>query len=203
MNLATDIRENLGALPKSLHNTYDELFMRIKNQPQNERAATLAGLKWAMCAPIKLKKEQWVQFTSRVKLVDTADRLLELCRNLIIWDRDWGFVGFAHLSVIEYLEKAQFSMEDAHLMAAECCLSALNDCDGLISRADCDQNRFTFYSAIHWAYHTEQCAKALEITASPERQRLSRQLQQFLGTPGKPGSAYRNCDECLKVLHGQ
>lgn len=56
----------------------------------------------------------------------TAKILLKLCHNLVTWDHQSNVIRFAHLSVREFIEKAQStSAATSNLMAANCCLAFL------------------------------------------------------------------------------
>lgn len=80
---------------------------------------------WVMCSKKLLSGALWTAMTFWPIPVpaDGTEVLFELCQNLVTLDSKLDVVRFAHLSVEEYLESAEFTSVAANSMAMGYCLS--------------------------------------------------------------------------------
>lgn len=93
--------------------------------------------KWLLCAQRSLKSAELVTAVtinlSISPLELTTERVLELCRNFIVFDEGMDVFRFAHLSVQEFLERRPgFLKSSSHALAAEASLIsvlAISGCD--------------------------------------------------------------------------
>lgn len=111
----------------------------------------------------------------------TLELILDICHNLVILDRQLDVVRFAHLSVLEYLEKRRWDNVSTHTMAVEVCIYTLNDQPSGPSRV---REEFLWYATNRWAYHFARCEQGRASTV------LAGGLKQFLGEFDSPSPAY-------------
>ena len=138
--------------------------------------------------------EEWVEASYLLADFPSDDKspatLLDLCRNLVMWDSELGRVIFAHLSVQEYLEAKVFNSVKAHSMAAQSCLSCLTypkyplkDRTWLSS---VKERTFKSYAFMWWGYHFERAFNREQGMSDQARE----QLLSFLGTSTNPSEYY-------------
>lgn len=120
--------ERLGKMPKTLKETYFEIWHEICDDTPRMQALTKRALMWVMCSVKPLSKSLWVQLSYRNTKIESQhfDNLLDLCRNLVAWDKQLNKAIFSHLSVQEFLEHNIFTEPEAHAMAAYTCISYLS-----------------------------------------------------------------------------
>ncbi|KAK7508938.1 uncharacterized protein IWZ02DRAFT_387461, partial [Phyllosticta citriasiana] len=102
-----DIKAKLGHLPKSLEQSYHEIFGQIKQLGENAEKLATTTFQWLLCAQAKVRLDTFAALAS-TDLDDsdepyTEDGILRVCLNLVVEDKD-GTFRFAHLSVREFLE---------------------------------------------------------------------------------------------------
>ena len=176
------IKKKLGKLPKTLEDTYSEIYEKILSEDPEELEAAKRSLMWLMCSRRPLSSREWVNFTYWPEQVGedigvASDSLLEICRNLVTVDNQSQVVRFSHLSVQEYLENLDdFNTEKANSMAARLCLSTL------LSNETPNPPPFN-YSVGYWMEHVSQYTGSQDILDL---------LRNFLGTGENPGQAYCN-----------
>ncbi|KAL9066249.1 MAG: hypothetical protein Q9161_007706 [Pseudevernia consocians] len=123
-----DIRRQLGRLPPKLEQLYLEVYNNlISLQGEVGRSIIDNTLKWLLCAKEKLRASKFlIAIAANLNTSDgdvSADDLLELCNNLVVYDESLDVFRFAHLSVREFLEKRpEFAEVSCYILAAECCL---------------------------------------------------------------------------------
>ena len=127
MKLESDIRAELGRLPKSLRESYDIVFQRIKDAGTASQQVAERAVKWLLCSHRPLKVQEIVAAVSvdseRQYTSLDAYQLLDVCCNLIVLDEESHILRFAHLSVREYFEQLPgYSGLESHVMALERCI---------------------------------------------------------------------------------
>ncbi|EPE05436.1 nacht and ankyrin domain protein [Ophiostoma piceae UAMH 11346] len=126
------IRNRLGKLPKGLDEAYDDIYNEIALGDVSEKAIADRAFMWVACAIEPLREDQLldaVRFdpedvTHKTEKVSKAV-LLNLCRNLLIFDGRRKVWRFSHLSVTEYFENHHWTLVEAHCNAAKVCLGLL------------------------------------------------------------------------------
>lgn len=107
--------------------------------------------------------------------------IIDICHNLVVVDQQLDVVRFAHLSVLEYLEKRQWDAVTIHTMAVEVCIYTLND---PAAHSQWLHEEFLYYSTHRWSYHFERCEQGRASTV------LANLLRAFLGEFDNPSPAY-------------
>ena len=186
MKFESDIRKNLGRLPRTLKESYDQIYSTIESEEGDAPRIAKVALQWIMGSARPLSPDEWVDAIYYVTGIDSGSSLgtvLDICHNLVVEDKQSEVMRFSHLSVQEYLEnREEFGISKVHSMAAQACLSVQID---LVQPNPAEsRNYFLNYSDDHWAYHIYQC------NDSYERDAVLDLLRSFLGSPSEPGEAY-------------
>jgi hypothetical protein len=115
-------------MPTTLKETYSQIWDEIKCEEPDMQKVAERALMWVMCSVEPLSKSLWVQLSYRSTTVELHyfDHLVDLCRNLVVWDKQLNKPIFSHLSVQEFLEDNIFTELEAHAMAAYTCISYLS-----------------------------------------------------------------------------
>ncbi|KAL7905457.1 hypothetical protein GGI35DRAFT_471675 [Trichoderma velutinum] len=196
------IRERLGKLPKSLTETYEEIYSNSEEKTILERA-----VKWVLCARMPLtsdvllmaiRLESNSQSTTRSDPIDEST-LESICSHLIVLDSQLKVWKFPHASVAEYFETQHRSWIDkAPEEVATLLVSCLIDCysnwtlpesDDEIKKflemaPDLDnhldpRHPFLRYTRKYWLQHAKNTPNECQ-----EATGLSEILKRFLGTQG-------------------
>ncbi|OAL55020.1 hypothetical protein IQ07DRAFT_608823 [Pyrenochaeta sp. DS3sAY3a] len=169
-----DLENALGELPPDLYTVYANHYDEISARPGKDHATVLRHvLCWLLCARETLQTDDFlamVRITSS-RESNTAslskDLVLEICKNLVIFDSELNTFRFAHLSVREFLEqRSEYSEAASNKMIAENCLWAmLSTCQNLATKKLCSQlgwhsktmptglEKLCKYADICWAVH--------------------------------------------------
>ncbi|RPB17905.1 hypothetical protein L211DRAFT_854672, partial [Terfezia boudieri ATCC MYA-4762] len=190
MKVERDIRQKLGKAPKGLMAAYDQIYSLIESEEEYGREAAKCALMWVMCTAMPLTMEMLLEATRYAtgsQDIISAEVLLELCRNLLTWDKSEksNVVQFAHLSVKEYLIAGKWTEAEAHAIAAKSCLTVLISENGL-PRTRYRNTTLLEYADSYWLEHVS------EGCAGPSRQTFKQPLCDFLGNPALPSPSYRN-----------
>lgn len=188
MRFDEDIMDSLGKLPRTLKATYSQILASMREGTAREWAVTVRALMWMICSEIPLTQQLWAELTYWPNAVPThgVTTLFELCHHLVTSNSQSKHVGFAHLSVREYLE-TEFKPEDSNSMAAECCLSILDSAtDTVIPYRPSEWAPLTFYASRYWPVHLNSSYSGMEHMRSP----LLDHLKRFLGSTAVPGPSY-------------
>lgn len=118
--------------------------------------------------------------------------IIHLCHNLVVLDQQLDVVRFAHLSVLEYLEKRRWDTVTTNTMAAEVCIYALNDpttfhpwlSENRFGKHWMGEEGFLFYSTNRWQHHFQRCGDGGKSEV------LAKLLTEFLGEFDRPTPAY-------------
>ncbi|KAL4800365.1 hypothetical protein BDV19DRAFT_68949 [Aspergillus venezuelensis] len=168
----------LKSLPPTLSAAYDQIYEKIKRSPSAHEAQK--ALAWLACARKPLRPDQWavaVSWTVRTKarpedmevIYLSAETLLGMCQNLVVYDEMQNCITFAHVSVREYLEsKRVFATSELEFMAAEASLQFL--INTRLPRPSQQGYGFYRYAARYWVDHVKGCG----YSVPPE-------LDEFLG----------------------
>ena len=152
-----EVRQELKRLPKSLKQSYDVVYERIKNSGDISKAVAESTIKWLMCAQRPLDNLELlaaVAVNPSWNISRTLDRdiLLDMCCNLVVLDTQLNVFRFAHLSVQEYFaERHDYYEIETHIFAVERCLRvfssevAVQEYDGL-----------TLYAFFYWPVHYQK-----------------------------------------------
>lgn len=130
MKTEDDVKEELGKLPDGLVSTYQQIYERIQNNVR-EAPRAVGALMWIMSAQRPLSPEEWADGVSWALLKPDGNPsklkmpvLLDVCQNLVVYDRQLNVMRFSHLSVREFLEIKSLHLQPAE-MAAKACLAVL------------------------------------------------------------------------------
>ncbi|EHA26164.1 hypothetical protein ASPNIDRAFT_36409 [Aspergillus niger ATCC 1015] len=207
------IRECLGALPKTLDETYDRLYEEIEENPPHDRDLALRALKWVLAAREPLSRELLLEavrinpdvMTTELCTPITDDALLALCRNFLVIDSERDVWRVSHLSVAEYFElRRSWTTAVTNFMVGKACLlfmlsdtcwnesiHAPNDDEELYALPlEYDFSRpFLYYVARYWPGHI---ANLRYIGVSDDDlSTVTKLLEKFLGAPQDSSAQYR------------
>ena len=180
MILSDDVRDSLKVLPETLTDAYDEIYNRILKQKGSAPRLALNAFRWIQCSYEPLQSETLLDavmveidgsraFSRKCNALRVTD-LLKACQNLLIFDEHLNVFRFAHLSVEEYLETQQPTV-DSDTEIAIICLSLVcsskswTDYDiTLATREGCYRDRhLLLYSAVFWPWHLKRCNDRFQI----------------------------------------
>lgn len=126
IKIETDVLEEVGQLPTTLGEAYNQTYERVLNLARTSREVAMRVLKWLMCAQKMLSERDLiasVTFAHESHFL-SSERILDICCNLVVLD-DQGVFRFAHLSVREYLETLPaFAAEECNACVLERCIEA-------------------------------------------------------------------------------
>ena len=134
----SDFKKALGQLPSELAGLYDIIHSQIERTEPYGQEVAIWTLSWLLCAQRLLSAEELI---AAVYILDNnvssdsdddaelnavgspKDDILQLCRNLIVFDSEQDIFRFAHQSVREYLMKeSRYTTVEQHTLAIERCL---------------------------------------------------------------------------------
>ncbi|KAI5804246.1 hypothetical protein DFH27DRAFT_524663 [Peziza echinospora] len=104
MKVEADVKEELGRLPQGLKDSYDLIYEQIMISGKRSRLIARRVLAWLLCAQRPLKSLEMISAVSQGISALIHEELLDICCNLVIFDKDGDVFRLAHLSVREYLE---------------------------------------------------------------------------------------------------
>lgn len=160
-----DVEARLGKLPKTLDQSYWEIFDRIQESGQYAAKLATRTFQWLLVGGSTMYLSDFAKLAS----IDshnqdfyTADYFLEICLNLVTCDNGSGSAfQFSHLSVREFLEKStperkfeSFLPQSANAAIASLCLfnlSAQSELNSAQELYDCSDS--LGYAAMRWADH--------------------------------------------------
>jgi len=190
MKLESDLRNNLGNLPKTLEDMYQRIYEDISSETGSGPQCAIMGLRWVMVSRRPLTPSEWLFATAHsLRSQDNLplSSMLDWCHNLVTEDKESNVIRFAHLSVQEFLGiKDDFNISKAHSMAAQACLSILIDAANSTPQKS---EVLAEYAAIYWAHHLnrsdDQYMQGYTLAL----------IRMFLGTPDKPAEPYAKWTE--------
>jgi hypothetical protein len=117
----------LENLPPDLEKSYDYILAQISSSQKPNPEIASRVFKWLLSAREQLSSQTFILAVCSgmedVGLITQFD-VLSVCSNLVLYDEDFDTFRFAHLSVVEYLERRdEYSPAAANAFCAEQCLS--------------------------------------------------------------------------------
>ncbi|KAF2085015.1 hypothetical protein K490DRAFT_47935, partial [Saccharata proteae CBS 121410] len=102
-----DMDETLQKLPKSLENLYDAIYTQILSSGSTSQVIAKTTFSYLMWLGRSIDKRSFIRMVSRTsgKRELSEEDILDVCCNLVVFDRVLHTFQFAHLSVLEYLQK--------------------------------------------------------------------------------------------------
>jgi ankyrin repeat protein len=162
------IRDRLGKLPPKLQGIYSIIFDGIMKGGGDGSRILPRILLWLMYGrSISMKSKDFLDVVSsdvgRSSENINKLELLDLCGNLVEWDRKQDTFRIAHLSVREFLEEGNdadfqiFRPFQGHVSLARTCLNHLGNCRSSHSPPFVGFSRFMCgYANLWWPWHIEQ-----------------------------------------------
>ena len=169
----SDVRNELGKLPKTLKASYDVIYDRVKQSGLVSRSVADTTIKWLLAAQRPLSTEAMLAAVSSMPDGKTVSlctsELLDMCCNLVVEDSELDIFRFGHLSVREYFEgRAGFDENEIHTCALDSCAQVYSE------NAERDRTGFSSYAAFFWPIHFQ----FIEADDLPDR--LRKILNRFL-----------------------
>lgn len=209
MTVESDVRKRLGKLPKTLRETYSEIYQRILLQEGSDPGLAQKAIMWVMCSCRPLQPDELAFLVSSQESKESGvpcglsiEVIFQVCRNLLTHDLQSNVVQFAHLTVWEFLTydvnvKHSLSTYNMNYMAAKFCLSRLGNpgfwAPGPSSAtAKCSAStsisspgaRIAKYIVRYWAIHVQLCSDEKEDTG------LLASIVKFYGSLCVPSKEY-------------
>lgn len=177
LKVAADIERRLGRLPKSLDDSYFEIFEQIEESGEYALRLAVMTFQWLLYAREPIDLNDFALLASpHSNAAYTTYEVLSVCANLVT-SNDQGIFRFTHLSVREFLEGLSgrelhgrcityFRQEEGNAAIASACLSYLTATvpsmsDKMKDHLSVSKQRETRpalkeYSANYWPYHVSQ-----------------------------------------------
>jgi ankyrin repeat protein len=159
MRREKDVLAELEKSPAPIAELYDGIFNRISKlgSSSNDIAQFVLRLLLISRYPL-LVRTMCEAVTEAGEVCLDKDEILDLCRDLVVFDEETDTFRFAHLSVQEYLQQRDgFGPDELHTFVT---LRCLEEFDGLRRKTFNDLNRFdpkvgSFhdYAVFNWAHH--------------------------------------------------
>lgn len=160
MILEEDLRVELGRLPASLTDTYTTIHEQKSLLPPSSQLIFQKSLKWLLCMKSSLSVAGFLtaitlNATNTAKKVN-REEVLDICSSFVVLDENTNVFRFAHFSVMEFLvTRAEYTMDSAHALAAETCLSIFSyNCGGLRC-SPVPEDPLQRYAVKFWAHHCQ------------------------------------------------
>ncbi|KAK2805382.1 hypothetical protein FQN51_000208 [Onygenales sp. PD_10] len=130
MKVESDVRMELGRLPKTLSDLYTTILNQIQESGPRSRRIGIRALKWVLGAAVPLSREDFIAAISAYENGGhgeiTTQSVLDMTCNLLVYDTLVNKLRLAHLSVREHLETI-FTPEDLDLEIALGCSILFTD----------------------------------------------------------------------------
>ena len=178
--LPPSVRRTLDELPESLDETYERVLKEIK-KPNRDHARRLLSCLVAAVRPLRVEElaevlavdyedgEGIPRLNANWRWEDQEQAILTSCSSLIaiIESEESRVVQFSHFSVKEYLTSTRLatsigdalqyhiSLEPAHMILAQACMSALLRYDDRDEQNDIETSQLARYAAEHWVTHAK------------------------------------------------
>ncbi len=160
LKIESDVRQEVGELPRTLHEAYHRSYNRILSLARPSRVIAERVFKWLLCAQKLFNAEELaaaVIFPSESHILGARD-MLDICCNLVVVD-DLGHFRLAHLSVREYLESLPtYTAEECHSFALRRCLEAYLGDGGSWKRLRATHLDLSVkpYAMLFWPVHAQK-----------------------------------------------
>lgn len=154
----TEVRAQLQKLPSGLDKTYDHIWAKITEKPNDTQKWALKVLGWLLYASAPLPSTAIIEATAidsldvsfdSKKTASSLQYLIEVCGGLVDFDENADVLRFVHYSVQEFLKPKLSFMED---LAANVCFAALSFTEKKLP-CWCDPHGFYHYAALNWQEH--------------------------------------------------
>ncbi|ORY16076.1 hypothetical protein BCR34DRAFT_584541 [Clohesyomyces aquaticus] len=180
LKVAGDIEARLGRLPRTLQDSYFEIFERIQGSGEYAFKLAVFTFQWLLYARQPIAMNDFALLStvqSTGNNIYTTYEVLDVCQNLVV-SNDQGIFRFAHLSVREFLENLAtdqaghdrafscFSEAEGNAAIASTCLSYLKttmesaapktDSHLSTTRQMTDNQALREYTANYWPLHVSQ-----------------------------------------------
>lgn len=124
----------LANLPPDLEKSYDYILAQIAGSQKPNPEIASRVFKWLLAVREQLTSQTFILAIcagmENMGLITPFD-ILSVCSNLVLYDEDADSFRFAHLSVVEYLERLEeYSPTAANAFCAEQCLSWIINREG-------------------------------------------------------------------------
>jgi len=194
VSIEADLRDQLEQHPPKLEQLYEQLYQALAAKRDITGQLIIDNVfKWLLCAQRRLKPAELIIAVAMNLPISpsavTKEKILDLCRNFVVFDEGSDVFRFAHLSVQEFLEKKpDFLWPTTHAFAAEACLVSVlvnSGCDGaqqflnrdcnvntegkLKSPGGTDLHAFHEYARSLWHWHFREAEEANAATGSLEK----------------------------------
>jgi hypothetical protein len=108
LKLPADIEARLGRLPRTLADSYLEIYQQIRESGEHAVRLATFTFQWLLYAQQRLGVNDFARLASvylRQEIAHTADEILDACQNFIVCEGKAKRPRFLHLSVREFLEE--------------------------------------------------------------------------------------------------
>ena len=164
IRIEADLLEELGRLPPDLYNAYETIYRQILESGNHSRSIAIKVLQWLKVAQRPLRRSEII-----AALVSPEERTLEQLKtrdilnmtcNLVVEDTALDCLRYAHVSVLEFLEKhADYGDNETHKLAAVRCLKTF------LSKVG-DRDHLLEYASKWWSTHytkVDACERQQEM----------------------------------------
>lgn len=198
-NLESEICQLLENLPRDLAKIYDEIYEPISQKATQSDRLCYRILCWLLCAtqPLSISEMMAAVIDEEMGRSEIDPQtLVDVCKTLIVMDKETIVFRFAHASVKQWLAtRREFEDHLNHATVAERCLTI---CLGkpaasqVLVHANLEMRT---YAVLHWAYH---CSMSKKGARSPSgsvdshgriRNRLYPLFNEFLSIETAAGSS--------------
>lgn len=165
------VRRQLGKLPIGLAKLYEWIYQSILEYLPEDKVATETIFGWMLCAQESATLELMVAAVRMGSLKGRRDliesQILDLCCNLVVFDKILSEFRFAHLSVKEYLEsRAEFTEEVVNTAAVSRCIDLLQTPK---ERHTSDDLALQHYASSYWPIHYLCSGQSQHVGSGRER----------------------------------
>ncbi|KAK2753368.1 hypothetical protein FQN55_003497 [Onygenales sp. PD_40] len=197
MKVESDVRMELGRLPKTLSDLYTTILNQIQESGPRSRRIGIRALKWVLGAAVPLSREDFIAAISAYENGGhgeiTTQSVLDMTCNLLVYDTLVNKLRLAHLSVREHLETI-FTPEDLDLEIALGCL-ALCFPEHMLKNCPPSTRPDHGYAVNHWQYH---CARVSTELRKEHIPCLGSILFTDNGTPSPAFARWKRSYPCKK-----
>ena len=165
------LERRLGSLPKGLRELYEELYSHYMLQ-QDEGEQRLTRTIFALLLALPERRSPVViQLACALpcdpEALPTKETILDLCFNLVVYDKSLDTFRFSHLSVVEFLEtrKDEFSQRAVHDTVTASSVKLFEYCFQNLDFVDLDEEHhkvWTRYREILTSYAGEHFASTFD-----------------------------------------
>jgi ankyrin repeat protein len=222
-----DVRSCVARMPKGLSKTYQQIYNQISAH-ENQKLVVDRAFIWVMCSFGPMTGEQLLaairhdENHNHLGSKITTNRLLSLCKNLLVFDELSNCFRFCHASVSEYIEDELWNSQRAHCYAAKSCLRFLllaygepassvptsrhrnnetttqNNTKGTENSVIFEEDYpFHHYSRDLWMHHVQH-QEPVEQNADESVSELITLLKAFLNSPTNGGTVYKKWYEKIR-----